>query len=64
MKRYEYMINYSYPRGRGRMRIVSSDKIKSYEDIEKIDEVVRSNKNDPKAFVTDFKLLREYDEEE
>ena len=61
MKVYEYMVNYCYPTGKGRMRISTHDKIESYEDVETVDKVVRDESAKPKAFVTDFKLLREYE---
>lgn len=63
MKMYEYMINYCYPSGRGRMRITTTNTIESYKDIEKVDKVAQNMSKQPKAFVTDFKLLREYKEE-
>lgn len=62
MKKYEYMVIYSLNNGIGRMRIISEKLIKSYDDIERIDEIIRGYKGMETALVIDFKLLREYEE--
>lgn len=62
MKKYEYMVIYSLNNGIGRMRIISEKFIKSYDDIERIDEIIRGYKGMETALVIDFKLLREYEE--
>ena len=62
MKKYEYMVVYSLNNGIGRMRIISKKFIKSYDDIERIDEIIRGYKGMETALVINFKLLREYEE--
>ena len=62
MKKYEYMVIYSLNNGIGRMRIISKNFIKSYDDIERIDEIIRGYEGMETALVLDFKLLREYEE--
>ena len=62
MKKYEYMVIYSLNNGIGRIRIISEKFIKSYDDIERIDEIIRGYKGMETALVIDFKLLREYEE--
>ena len=62
MKKYEYMVIYSLNNGIGRMRIISKKFIKSYDDIERIDEIIRGYKEMETALVINFKLLREYEE--
>lgn len=62
MKKYEYMVIYSLNNGIGRMRIISEKFIKSYDDIERIDEIIRGYKGMETALVINFKLLREYEE--
>ena len=62
MKKYEYMVIYSLNNGIGRMRIISKNFIKSYDDIERIDEIIRGYEGMETALVIDFKLLREYEE--
>ena len=63
MKKYEYMVIYSLNNGIGRMRIISKNFIKSYDDIERIDEIIRGYEGMETALVIDFKLLREYEEQ-
>lgn len=65
--KYEYMINYAFPGGNGRICIIRTEKIGSYDDVEEVDKFLRedSSINLPKdqkskVFVTDFKLLRKY----
>lgn len=62
MKKYEYMVIYSLNNGIGRIRIISEKFIKSYDDIERIDEIIRGYKGMETALVINFKLLREYEE--
>jgi hypothetical protein len=60
MKVYEYMVVYSIQNGNGRCSITRDKKIKSYDDIEVLDKVVRDLNGMETSFVTYFKLLRTY----
>lgn len=68
MKKYEYMVIYLFPNGSGRMFINSDKKIESIEDVEKLDDFLRSDKFitdlpkhlKEKIYVSDFKLLKSY----
>lgn len=62
MKIYEYMVVYSFQNGVGRSRIRTEKPIKTYTDVERLDTVIKESNGMPKAFVTDFKLLRIYKE--
>lgn len=68
MKKYEYMILYEYPTGKGRVFLTLNYEINSKEDIKKIDKSLRSDNSVLKlnkhlrcnVYVSDFKLLRVY----
>lgn len=57
---YEYMVVYTFPHGTGRMAITTNEPIKSYEDIERFDKVVRESTGIEELFVSNFKLLNQY----
>ena len=57
MKKYEYMVIYSLNNGIGRIRIISEKFIKSYDDIERIDEIIRGYKGMETALVINFKFI-------
>lgn len=62
MKKYEYMVVYSVRGGVGRIKITSEKLIQSYDDVENLDNIIRKHNGLSTAFVTNFKLLREYEE--
>ena len=64
MKLYEYMVIYTFSNGTGRIQIRASEPIRSYDDIVKLDKFIKDKKKLDKLFVTDFKLLRVYEEKE
>lgn len=72
MKKYEYMVNYVFPGGCGRMFLTREKKIGSIKDVEGIDEFLRSDKFNTdlpkslkeKIYINDFKLLRTYRKED
>ena len=64
MKLYEYMVNYAFNNGIGRIQITKSEPIRSYDDVESLDKFIKSEKKIDNLFVTDFKLLRVYEEKE
>ncbi len=61
MKKYEYMVVYSFQHGTGRIAITAEKPISSYDDIENIDKTIRKANGLETAFAIDFKLLREYE---
>jgi hypothetical protein len=60
---YEYMIVYSHPMGMGRICITRNKKIKSYSDVESLDETIKKYTG-LNAIAIDFKLLRTYKQED
>lgn len=62
MKKYEYMVVYSFPGGIGRIQITTENPVKNYADVEKFDETIRESNGISNAFAIDFKLLRKYKE--
>ena len=62
MRKYEYMVVYQHNTGVGRMQIITTKKVESYEDVEKLDQTIRNSNKIMSSFVTNFKLLREFDE--
>lgn len=61
MKKYEYMVVYSFQGGVGRIQLTSEKLVETYTDVEKFDAIIRESTRMPNAFTTDFKLLREYE---
>ena len=55
---FEYMVVYSFPNGTGRVSITTPKRIKSYHQIEEIDQTIREMNNFPKAFVVHYKFIR------
>ena len=62
MKKYEYMVVYSFSQGMGRIQIITQKSIASYDDVEALDKTIREHNGINKAFAIDFKLLKEYTE--
>ena len=64
MKLYEYMIIYFLGNGIGRVQFTRSEPIRSYDDVVKVEKVIKDEKKLDNLFITDFKLLRVYEEKE
>ena len=64
MKLYEYMIIYFLGNGIGRVQVTRSEPIRSYDDVVKVEKVIKDEKKLDNLFITDFKLLRVYEEKE
>ncbi|MFR4584662.1 hypothetical protein [Clostridium cadaveris] len=62
MRKYEYMVVYSFQNGIGRIKITMEKPIENYKDVEQLDTTIRKANGTLNAFVTNFKLLREYEE--
>lgn len=62
LKKYEYMVVYSFNLGIGRVQIITPKPIKTYIDVENLDKTVKEHNGITNAMVIDFKLLREYEE--
>ncbi|NEZ48034.1 hypothetical protein FDF74_12770 [Clostridium niameyense] len=62
MKKYEYMVIYSFGQGIGRIQITTLKLIENYDDVETLDKIIREHNGIDNAFAIDFKLLREYTE--
>jgi len=60
--KYEYMVVYSHDRGNGRIKINRDKEVESYSDVEDMDKVIRDFNGMESVFVTDFKLLRIFQE--
>ena len=63
IKKYEYMVVYSFLGGLGRIQIITEKPIESYDDVQSLDETIKKSNGLTNVFATDFKLLREYEEE-
>ncbi|MGJ0846496.1 hypothetical protein ACR77J_07400 [Tissierella praeacuta] len=64
MKMYEYMLIYYLNNGTGRTCVTRNRKIESYKDIEELDKEIRRCSGIDQLFITDFKLIREYEDKE
>ena len=64
MKLYEYMVIYSFPNGKGRIQFTRSEPIRSYDDVEKVEKVIKGENKIDNLLVIDFKLLRVYEKKE
>lgn len=64
MKLYEYMVIYTLPNGIGRIQFTRSEPIRSYDDVVNVEKHIRNEKQLDNLFITDFKLLRVYEEKE
>ena len=64
MKLYEYMVIYSFSNGQGRIQFTRSEPIRSYDDVVRVEKVINDEKKLDNLFITDFKLLRVYEEKE
>lgn len=67
MKKYEYMVNYLFPNGSGRIFVTRTKKIKTSQDILELDEFLREDESimideafKKQLYVSDFKLLKKY----
>ena len=60
--KYDYMVVYQHNTGTGRIQVIRDRAIESYDDVEGIDEKIKKH-NGLNCTVTDFKLLRTYEEE-
>lgn len=64
MKIYEYMVVYGTNVGGGRIMVNRTKKISSYDELPELDKFILDNaedKNIKQIVVTDFKLMRVYD---
>ena len=68
MKLYEYMIIYTFSndfsKGIGRLCISKREPIRSYDYVESLDKFINDTRKLDNVFITDFKLLRVYEEKE
>ncbi len=64
MKLYEYMVIYSFSNGKGRIQFTRSEPIRSYDDVGRVEKVIKGDVKLDGLLVTYFKLLRVYEEKE
>lgn len=60
IKKYEYMVTYSYQNGIGRICVTTTRPIQNYDDVENLDITIREANGFDNAFATNFILLRTY----
>ncbi len=58
---HEYAVTYGHDNGIGRMCVTRIRKINSYDELESVDELIRSITSVKNPFVVNFQLLREYE---